>query len=213
MAQWREWLSQYWYVPLLIVLAAGFWWWQNRPVAAPIEPLVASSSAVSSTVPASSSASSSNSRPQSGYVHLKGAVARPGLYPVTGETRWDAVVKAAGGLTAEADITQINLAKIAVDQESLYIPAKGETVAQAPPAPDTGGPTSAAGASGGLINLNTATLAELQTLSGVGPKKAADIIAYREANGSFQSVGDLANVSGIGAKTVEKLTPFVTVGP
>jgi competence protein ComEA len=76
------------------------------------------------------------------------------------------------------------------------------------------GASQASGADGAaLVNLNTATEAELQTLSGVGPKKAADIIAYRDANGGFKSVEELKEVSGIGDKTYERLSPLVTVGP
>ena len=62
-----------------------------------------------------------------------------------------------------------------------------------------------------LVNLNTATEADLQTISGIGAKRAADIIAYREANGGFKSVDDLNNVSGIGDKTMESIRPYVTV--
>lgn len=111
-------------------------------------------------------------------------------------------------------MSTVNLAQVAVDQESLYIPKVGE---EPPPAAmPTGGGSASAGASssaGALVNLNTATEAELQTLSGIGPKKAADIIAYRDQNGGFKAVEDLKNVSGIGDKTFERLAPLVTVGP
>ncbi len=62
-----------------------------------------------------------------------------------------------------------------------------------------------------LVNLNTATEADLQTISGIGAKRAADIIAYRQENGQFKSVDDLNNVTGIGDKTLENLKPYVTV--
>lgn len=200
----KAWLQEYWYVPLVVLALGGFFWWQGRqPVA--IEPVpVASSVSVSSTTASSMSSESA----KSGFVHIKGAVANPGLYPVTGTTRWQAVVEAAGGLTADADVTAINLAKIAVDQESLYIPVQGETA----PAAGTAAASPAA-SSTALVNLNTASEAELQTLSGIGPAKAADIIAYRETSGGFKSVEDLMNVSGIGEKTYERLAPLVTVGP
>ncbi len=183
-------------------------WWQGRSGAA-MAPIEASSSVVISTSQ-TSSISATSSTAKAGYVHIKGAVVHPGLYPVDGTTRWDAVVKAAGGLTAAADISGVNLAAIANDQESLLIPVKGET-----PSPAASGVTAAPNASGqsALINLNTATEAELQTLSGIGPKKAADIIAFRETNGGFKSIEQLKEVSGIGDKTYEQLAPFVTVGP
>ncbi|WP_179395315.1 helix-hairpin-helix domain-containing protein [Lacticaseibacillus absianus] len=207
MDQLKEWVRLYWVVPLVVVAVLGWLWWQARPQPASVEPLTAS---VSTSTASRSTATSSGSGPQAGVVHLKGAVVHPGLYPVTTTTRWDAVVKAAGGLTPVADITQINLAKFASDQESLYIPSKGE--AAVAPAPGASG-ASAASASGTLVDLNTATEAELQTLSGIGPKKAADIIAYRETSGGFKTVEDLKNVSGIGEKTYERLAPLVTVGP
>ena len=202
----KAWLQEYWYVPLVVLVLGGFFWWQSRqPVA--IEPVpVASSVSVSSTTASSMSSESA----KSGFVHIKRAVANPGLYPVTGTTRWQAVVEAAGGLTADADVTAINLAKIAVDQESLYIPVQGESI-PAGTSGTTANPTAASGTA--LVNLNTASEAELQTLSGIGPAKAADIIAYRETSGGFKSVEDLMNVSGIGEKTYERLAPLVTVGP
>lgn len=200
----KAWLQEYWYVPLVVLVLGGFFWWQSRQLVA-IEPAPAASSVSVSSTTASSM---SSEPPKSGFVHIKGAVKKPGLYPVTGTTRWQAVVEAAGGLTADADVTAINLAKIAVDQESLYIPVQGE----AAPAAGTAAASPAA-SSTALVNLNTASEAELQTLSGIGPAKAADIIAYRESSGGFKSVEDLMNVSGIGEKTYERLAPLVTVGP
>lgn len=148
----KAWLQEYWYVPLVVLGLGGFFWWQSRqPVA--IEPVPAASSISVSSATASSM---SSEPPKSGFVHIKGAVNKPGLYPVTGTTRWQAVVEAAGGLTADADVTAINLAKIAVDQESLYIPVQGE----AAPAATGAGPASPAASSTALVNLNTASEAE-----------------------------------------------------
>lgn len=207
----KAWLQDYWYLPLVALAVAGFFWWQGRQGPEPvIEPVVSSSSTVAGASSAAPSTAAS-SGPTAGYVHIKGAVKKPGLYPVTGTTRWQAVVEAAGGLTPAADVTAINLAKIASDQESLYIPVKGEA-----PAATASGPTGATGNAsdgGTLVNLNTASATELQTLSGIGPKKAADIIAYRETSGGFKTIDDLKNVSGIGDKTFERLAPLVTVGP
>lgn len=214
MARIQEWLREYWLVGVIALAALGFWWWQGRAGAQDLAPVAAPASSVSSSVASSSATSSAvtSSTPKAGFVHIKGAVAHPGLYPVDGTTRWDAVVKAAGGLTADADVTSVNLAAIAGDQESLLIPKVGE----AAPPPTAAGATGAASAAAGstaLIDLNTATEAELQTLSGIGPAKAADIIAYRDSNGGFKAVEELKEVSGIGDKTYERLAPFVTVGP
>lgn len=201
-------VQEYWMIAVVALGAAGFFWWQSRQpqTLAP----VAEASSLNIT---SSSANSGSSKPQSGFVHIKGAVVKPGLYPVDGTTRWDEVVRLAGGLTADADVSAVNLALIATDQASLWIPTMGEA-----PAAQTGtsGPTgsgAAAAEASALVNINTASETELQTLSGIGPKKAADIIAYREANGSFAAIEDLKQVSGIGDKTFEALQDAITVGP
>ncbi|MFD1392930.1 helix-hairpin-helix domain-containing protein [Lacticaseibacillus jixianensis] len=216
MASIKEWVREYWYLGLVAAAAGLFFLWQGRQPAPAIEELPLSSVSTSfSSAGAASTAQASSSTPKNGYVHIKGAVAKPGVYPVKAATRWVDVVALAGGLTPGADVSQVNLAQVAVDQESLYIPKAGETPpVSAPPQGPAGSTTGAAAAgSGPLVNLNTATASDLQTLSGIGPKKAADIIAYREQNGGFKSVEDLKNVSGIGDKTFEKLAPLVTIGP
>ncbi|WP_125707070.1 helix-hairpin-helix domain-containing protein [Lacticaseibacillus porcinae] len=218
METFKLWLKQYGVIAVLATAALGFIWWQGQKTSntndlAP----VAESATMSITSSVASTTSASASRvPQAGYVEIKGAVLHPGLYPVDGTTtRWDAVVKAAGGLTSNADASTINLAAVAHDQESLLIPVIGAAAASTttPPQSASSGVVENSSTNGHLVNLNTATSEELQTLSGVGPKKAEDIIAYRDANGGFQSIDDLKSVSGIGDKTFEKLAPFITVGP
>lgn len=198
-------LQEYWLIVIVALGAGGFFWWQSRQVQT-LAPIAESSSFV---VTSSSGSAASSSKPQAGFVHIKGAVAKPGLYPVDGTTRWDEVVRLAGGLTADADVSAVNLALIATDQASLWIPEKGAAPAAQTAPPSAPGATSDAA----LVNINTATETELQTLSGIGPKKAADIIAYREANGNFAAIEDLKNVSGIGDKTYEALQDAITVGP
>lgn len=215
MASIKEWVREYWYLGLVAAAAGLFFLWQGRQPAPAIEEVPLSSMSTSVSSAGGSATMTSSSPPKTGFVHIKGAVAKPGVYPVKATTRWVDVVALAGGLTPGADVSQVNLAQVAVDQESLYIPKAGETPpVSAPPQGPAGSTTGAASAgSGPLVNLNTATASELQTLSGIGPKKAADIIAYREQNGGFKSVEDLKNVSGIGDKTFEKLAPLVTIGP
>ncbi len=128
----REWLRDYWVVLLVGLGVAGYFGWQW--VTPPRADLTVTTSSQSLTA----SASTSSSHAQAGYVYIQGAVAHPGLYPVTGQTRWDAVVQAAGGVTKQADTSGLNLAKIANDEESLYVPTKGETPA---PAATTGAAT------------------------------------------------------------------------
>jgi competence protein ComEA len=153
------------------------------------------------------------------FVHVHGQVARPGLYELPAGSRVVDVVAAAGGFTPEAEQAAVNLARPVVDGEQLGVPAVGEI---APGASGAGGALGGAGAgvapgtsagagSGGLVDLNRADDATLQTLPGVGPATAAAILEWRAANGSFRSVDDLLGVPGIGEKTLEKLRALVTV--
>lgn len=137
------------------------------------------------------------------YVHVFGAVARPGLYRVEDGARVVDVIAAAGGMTPDADATAVNLARRLTDGEQLQVPVLGA----APPA--------AAGAPGiagdGRVNLNTADVAALDTLPRIGPAIAQRIIDWREANGRFTSVDDLLSVPGIGDKMLAGLRDLVTV--
>ncbi|HEM6310318.1 TPA: helix-hairpin-helix domain-containing protein [Streptococcus suis] len=143
-------------------------------------------------------------------VDVKGAVAKPGLYTLEAGARVNDAVEAAGGLTSQANPKSINLAQKLSDEAVVYVASKDENISVV-------ASTTASSAmsqeekSTSLVNLNTATEADLQTISGIGAKRAADIVAYREANGGFKSVDDLNNVSGIGDKTMESIRPYVTV--
>ncbi|HFI0028744.1 TPA: helix-hairpin-helix domain-containing protein [Streptococcus suis] len=143
-------------------------------------------------------------------VDVKGAVAKPGLYTLEVDARVNDAVEAAGGLTSQADPKSINLAQKLSDEAVVYVASKDENISVV-------ASTTASSAMSqeekntSLVNLNTATEADLQTISGIGAKRATDIIAYREANGGFKSVDDLNNVSGIGDKTMESIRPYVTV--
>ena len=142
-------------------------------------------------------------------VDVKGAVKKPGVYQLKSSSRvHDALLKA-GGMTDEADLKSINQAQKLVDEAVVYVAKVGENVVDV--TTNTSASTATSQAKSGLVNLNTATEADFQTISGIGQKRAQDIIAYREANGKFKSVDDLKNVTGIGAKTLEKLKEYVTV--
>jgi len=157
------------------------------------------------------------------YVDVKGAVQQPGLYQVTAKMRVADAIALAKGLTSQADQRQVNLAAKVVDQQVIYVPTKGEK-APALASPTT--PTSrasrttdasgkavkeTAGANKDKINLNTADVAALQKLSGVGQKKAEKIIAFRDQHGDFKSVADLKKVGGFGDKTLAKFRDQLTV--
>ncbi len=134
-------------------------------------------------------------------VHVLGAVAEPGLVELEPGARVVDAIAAAGGLTAEADASGVNLARPVTDGEQLLVPRPGE----APP-PQTGaaggasGAGDAPGAAGGagVVRLNTAGLAELDTLPRIGPALAQRILDWRAANGGFTSVEQLLEVAGIG---------------
>ncbi|HEL2201440.1 TPA: helix-hairpin-helix domain-containing protein [Streptococcus suis] len=143
-------------------------------------------------------------------VDVKGAVAKPGLYTLEADARVNDAVDAAGGLTSQADPKSINLAQKLSDEAVVYVASKDENISVVT-STTASSAMSQEEKNTSLVNLNTATEADLQTISGIGAKRAADIIAYREANGGFKSVDDLNNVSGIGDKTMESIRPYVTV--
>ena len=144
-------------------------------------------------------------------VDVKGAVVHPGVYPFTTEDRIIDAIRAAGGYTAEADSRAINHAQKLTDELVIYVPQKGEKLDDMPVATTQTPTTSSNNSNSDTVNINTATENELTTLPGIGPSKAAAIIAYREENGSFQTIDDLKNVSGIGDKTFEQLQQFIAV--
>lgn len=149
--------------------------------------------------------------PLSIIVDVQGAVKFPGVYELTEEERLIDAIQAAGGYETEADTRLINHAQKVTDEMFIYIPRIGEDPLEEPlfTTVQTGNANS--GNQDGLVNLNTATEAELTTLAGIGPSKAAAIIQYREEQGKFQSIEELKNVTGIGDKTFEKLQNEITV--
>lgn len=132
------------------------------------------------------------------YVHILGQVASPGLYALHAGDRGVDAVAAAGGFTPDADPAALNLARPLDDGEQILIPALGAAPAAGP-------------AADGRVNLNLANLAALDTLPGIGPAKAQQILDWREQNGRFATVDDLLDVPGIGASTLDRLRELVTV--
>ncbi|MDX5476019.1 MAG: helix-hairpin-helix domain-containing protein [Bacillaceae bacterium] len=144
-------------------------------------------------------------------VDVKGAVKYEGVYQLLeGQRIMDAIEKA-GGLLDDADHRKINFAAKLQDQMVVFIPQVGEDV-------DTTALNSVvrtsetSNNSDGKININTATVEQLQTLSGIGQAKAKAIIVYREDNGYFKSIDELTNVSGIGVKSLDNIRQEITVG-
>lgn len=134
-------------------------------------------------------------------VHVDGMVGTPGVYELTEGARVSDAVTAAGGLAEGADTSSLNLAAPLADGEKVYVPAEGEEAT-----------TSSEGASsGGLVNLNNASVEQLDELPGVGEATAHAIIEDREANGPFTTPEDLMRVSGIGEKKFAKLEGMICV--
>ncbi len=165
-------------------------------------------------------------------VHVAGAVKEPGVYKLPQGTRVVDAVTAAGGVTAEAAADWLNLAAKVVDGEKVYVPNKKEVAAARGAGAATGrGGTGAGGAggvggsggsgggvlappgvglAGGKVNLNLADQAALETLPGIGPALSQRILAYRNSHGSFQSIEELRNVSGIGERKFAEIKDLVT---
>jgi competence protein ComEA len=156
------------------------------------------SMAGSPSVPAPSAvAGSSSSRQGNVVVDVVGKVHRPGLYRLAAGSRVDDAVRAAGGAIAGADLTALNLARKLADGEQLAV---GVATARPPSA-----------SAGGLVDLNTASEAELDALPGVGPVLAQHIVSWRSSHGSFSAVDQLRQVSGIGPAKFADIRPLVTV--
>ncbi len=154
-------------------------------------------------------------------VHVIGAVVRPGVYTFPEGSRVQDAVTAAGGLLAEAEPNQINLAAKLQDGQQLDIPGaggsntSGGTLGSAPPATGPFTVITTPGATtnnADLVNINTATLNELDTLPGIGPTIAQKIIDYRTQHGPFSNIEDIMNVSGIGPATFDNIRDLITTG-
>jgi competence protein ComEA len=137
-------------------------------------------------------------------VHVAGAVVSPGVYRLSDGARTVDAITAAGGGRGDADLGRVNLAAKLSDGLRVYVPAVGETAT-----PIVGGPSDPA--EQGPINLNAATVEQLDDLPGVGPATAAAIVAYRRDHGPFSSVEQLLEVRGIGPSKLEQIRSMVVV--
>lgn len=133
-------------------------------------------------------------------VYVCGAVECPGVVEIPAHSRIEDALLAAGGFAADAAREAVNLADWVSDGEMLYFPTAEEAAAERETVSD-----------GGLVNINTAEKALLCTLPGIGEARAADIVAYREKHGSFQSCEDIMKVTGIKTSVYEKICDKITV--
>ena len=135
------------------------------------------------------------------------------MYSVTDNMRVQEVILKAGNFLPEADQTYVNLAQKVTDQLVIYVPKKGEetSLTQVTVSATTSKEGSSQSDQKQLININQADVAGLQQLTGIGGKKAEEIVRYREEQGEFQKIEDLKKVSGIGEKTFESLKEWITI--
>ena len=168
-------------------------------------------SAATPTAPAEPAPSASVSVGRAGggrvIVHVAGAVRRPGVYRFPAGARVNDALRRAGGPRGRADLDSVNLAAKLEDGRQILVPRRAAAGAAGVSQPASGSD----GARAAPINLNTATLEQLDTLDGVGPGIAQRILDYREQHGGFARVEELGEVPGIGAKRLATLTPLVTV--
>jgi competence protein ComEA len=136
-------------------------------------------------------------------IHVAGKVKRPDVYPLLAGSRVSDAIKAAGGAKKGVDLGDINLARVLVDGEQVYVGYVAKVGA--------GSSKSSKTRFTGVININRATKAEFDSLDGIGPVIATRIINYRNTNGPFLALDDLLKVSGIGSKTLERIRPRLSL--
>jgi len=136
-------------------------------------------------------------------IHVAGKVKRPDVYPLLAGSRVSDAIKAAGGANKGVDLGDINLARVLIDGEQVYV---GYV-----PKANSNSSKSSKSRFTGVININRGTKAEFDSLTGIGPVLASRIINYRSANGPFLALDDLLKVSGIGSKTLERIRPRLSL--
>lgn len=141
-------------------------------------------------------------------VYVSGAVLQPDVYTLPPAAIVRDAINAAGGATADADVTHFNLAANLSDGDHIYVPVIGESTL---PATSDDASTPSGGQAVFPININTASIEALQALPGIGPALAQRIVDYRETYGDFTSIEALQNVSGIGPATFEEMKELITV--
>ncbi len=195
----------------VLAVAAGGWWLLRTP-SPPTEaglPYAATttSSSPDATATATVSTVTAVESPADVVVHVAGAVAEPGVYELPSGARVHQAIEAAGGVLPRADPAVLNLAALLADGERIYVPRPGESV----PLPTSGTASGSVGDPPGPIDVNHATIEQLDELPGIGPATAAAIVDHREENGPFAGVDDLEAVRGIGPAKLEAIRDLVTV--
>jgi competence protein ComEA len=195
-----EWLDKYrWFILLAVVLVVGggFLLIQMRRPEPP--PLILSTATPVPTPEATPT-------PRPARVYVSGAVENPDVYTLAPDSIVKDAIMAAGGPSDEADLDRINLAQPVADGQQIYVPRLDE---ENPPVQSPSGQRSQP-IIPSTVNINTADLAALDSLPGIGPALAQRILDYRQANGPFASPAEIMEVSGIGPSTFERIQALIT---
>jgi len=190
---------------LVAALVAGWWVLSSRPHAVPVSTSRGAGSSPVGSGPPSSTASGRL------VVDVVGKVRRPGVYRVADGARVDDALRMAGGALPGVELSALNLARKVVDGEQIAVGVSGAGGAAPPGGPVAGGPAGSGAAPGAPVNLNTATVQQLDALPGIGPVLAQRILDWRTQHGRFASVDQLREVTGIGPSRFDDLKPLVAV--
>jgi len=208
----------------VVVMVVGVWWVVRVPPPPPEASIpFATTSVVSNAIASNTGETSALPSSVNIVVYVSGEVVKPGVYVLLATARVIDALQAAGGATNHADLVVVNLAAPLVDAAQVFIPRMGSTPRVKLPRPHAGINLPIAGGSGGtgagggatsttgIVDINSATLSDLDALPGVGPSTAQAIIDYRTANGPYASVDDLLNVRGIGPSKLAAMRARVRV--
>lgn len=197
-------------VASVVLLIGGVGWAvstaRSRPSGPPVEELLPRADTTTTVAGSTGAGAGAGDSSDEVVVHVAGAVGRPGLYRLPSPARVADAVAAAGGTTGEADLDRVNLAAPVADGERVYVPRRGEPAPEVaadaagggPPSASTGGGRGGVSAPGARLDLNTATVEQLEALPGIGPATARAIVEHRSRHGPFRSVRQLLDVRGIG---------------
>lgn len=177
-------------IAAILILGAGVSYYRNNQPNSTTLPI---------DIPIESSAETPPMEPTKIYAQVSGAVHKPGIYKIAENLRAKDLIEIAGGALPEADIDKVNLVTKIKDGKRINVPLKKLEKIQAGSKPAT------------TIHLNTATAKDLQALPGIGQKTAETIIDYRQENGPFQTLDELAHIKGLGPKTLEKIKPILSL--
>lgn len=210
---WREKLEtlagrrfEAWVVAGLVVVVAGvalmLWFRGSAPtIAPPAQAVAIEEESLPASIPSSPALSPV-------LVHVAGAVRNPGLYELAEGARVADAIESAGGSRSPADLNALNLASIVTDGMQVLVPSRRNSSPQTTSSVPAATPATPGSVP---INLNAADQVMLETIPGIGPVTAAAILEYRDSIGSYSSINELIDVSGIGPATLEAIRPYVVV--